>query len=273
MKPQFRPCLVRFLSAENWIPAADNAIAFNPANAPAVTHLTTAMRATFLNREYLALMTTKYWGSDGVHLTVGFMDNPPSELRKRIIRHMNAWSEYANVSFSETNTDPEVRIARMGGKSGGYWSYLGTDIKLIDSDKPTMNLEAFSMETPESEFIRVVRHETGHTLGFVHEHLRAEIVENIDRERAINYFMATQGWEREDVIEQVLKPLDEAALIGTEHTDMYSIMCYGLPADIMKDNLPVPGGTDINQHDAKLAARVYPKVIKKLPAIATADSF
>jgi hypothetical protein len=30
--------------------------------------------------------------------------------------------------------------------------------------------------TPDAEFYRVVRHETGHTLGFPHEHMRKEII-------------------------------------------------------------------------------------------------
>jgi len=54
----------------------------------------------------------------------------------------------------------------------GYWSYLGTDILHIPKNRPTMCLENFSMDTLESEYKRVVRHETGHTLGFPHEHMR-----------------------------------------------------------------------------------------------------
>src|SRR5205085_8576725 len=98
-----------------------------------------------------------------------FLDGPPVDLRRRIVSHMNAWAKTANVRFVQTKTDPQVRIAREGGADGGYWSYLGTDILQIDADQPTMNLEAFAMDTPESEFHRVVRHETGHTLGFPHE--------------------------------------------------------------------------------------------------------
>jgi hypothetical protein len=55
--------------------------------------------------------------------------------------------------------------------SEGYWSYLGTDIRLIPWNRPTMNLQGFTMNTSESEYKRVVRHETGHTLGFPHEHI------------------------------------------------------------------------------------------------------
>ena len=108
----------------------------------------TAMPGFTPNPEHIAVLTTKYWHTKGVRLTVGFLDNPPPVLRKRILSHMNAWAKTANVSFVETSTDPQVRIARMDGNAGGYWSYLGTDILSIDSGSPTLNLEAFSMDTP-----------------------------------------------------------------------------------------------------------------------------
>ena len=68
------------------------------------------------------------------------------------------------------------------------------------------------METPESEFHRVVRHETGHTLGFPHEHMRRELVDKIDRRKAIAFFEETQGWSEQEVIQQVLTPIEESSL-------------------------------------------------------------
>ena len=122
-----------------------------------------------------------------------------------------------------------------------------------------MNLDSFTMNTPESEFIRVVRHETGHTLGFPHEHLRAQIINRIDRQKGIAYFERTQGWSEKEVIAQVFTPIPGSALIATANADEHSIMCYGLPAQIMKDGKPVPGGTNIDKMDQKFATSVYPK--------------
>jgi hypothetical protein len=172
---------------------------------------------------------------------------------------MNAWGSWANVQFSETTANPQVRIARTAGD--GYWSYLGTDILLIPADQPTMNLDSFTMTTADSEFYRVVRHETGHTLGFPHEHMRQEIVDRIDQDKAIALFMATQGWTREQVIAQVLTPLDKSALDATAQADIHSIMCYWLPASIMKDGIAVDGGTDIDAQDAQFTAKVYPGAV------------
>ena len=168
---------------------------------------------------------------------------------------MNAWGEWGNVSFSLTNTDPQIRITR---EADGYWSYLGTDVEHIAADQPTMCLQGFTMDTVDSEFYRVVRHETGHTLGFPHEHLRKQLVDRIDPQKAIDYFQANGGWDAQMTTAQVLTPIERSALIATEDADERSIMCYGLPAQIMKDDTAIPGGTDIDAMDQEFIAKHYP---------------
>jgi hypothetical protein len=256
---EVKTCTIKLLPKELWASAAEIAIKINPANAPAVHQLRQAMPGVKLEPDQLSLMTSKYWGVGGVHLTVSFLDNPPADLRARLLLHMNAWASFANVQFTEVAARGQVRISRKAGD--GYWSYLGTDILSIAADKPTMNLDSFSMTTPDSEFYRVVRHETGHTLAFPHEHMRSEIVNGIDREKAITYFMSTQGWSRDKVIAQVLTPLNDSALIETAHADPNSIMCYWLPAQIMKNGVAVPGGKDIDAQDAQFANQVYPRLV------------
>ena len=211
----------------------------------------------------LALEVAKRWPASGVRLTVGFLDSPPADLRARILLHMNAWAKTANVLFTESNTDPDVRISRIDTPvaDAGYWSYLGTDIKSIPRGEATMNLESFTMSTPESEYKRVVRHETGHTLGFPHEHMRRQLVNRIDRAKAIKYFARTDGWTPEDVESQVLTPLEESTILGTTRADQLSIMCYQLPGSIMKNGKPIVGGSDIDPQDFKFAASIYPKQV------------
>jgi hypothetical protein len=54
--------------------------------------------------------------------------------------------------------------------------------------------------------------------------------------------------------------------MGTAEADPVSIMCYHLPAAIMKDGKAVKGGTNINPRDRAFAASLYPKVSRrKLP--------
>ena len=249
-------CTPKGLDPSMRFQSAENAIAINPLNRPSVERLL-KINSSFINSHpYIGVLTTKRWHTNGVDLSVSFMENTPPDLAARILSHMNAWGETAKVRFRLTGGQGQVRISRGGG---GYWSYLGTDVLLIDPQQQTMNLEGFTMNTPDSEFYRVVRHETGHTLGFPHEHMRAELVNRLDQERTIEYFMATQGWSRDEVIAQVLTPIEESSLFGTPHADQHSIMCYQIPGQLTVDGLPIIGGTDINQIDRDFASVCYPK--------------
>lgn len=259
-------CLPKPLPKKLIISAAEKATEINPLNHPPINRLIGVVENFVPDKMSIAVMTKKYWGVKGVKLTVGFLDNPPADLRARILSHMNAWSKTANVTFVQTQTDPQVRIARTPGD--GYWSYLGTDILSIDKNEPTMNLESFTMQTPESEFHRVVRHETGHTLGSPHEHMRRELVKLIDVNKAIDFFGITQGWSPEMVKQQVLTPIEEGSLRGTAHADPNSIMCYQIPGQITKSGQPIIGGSDIDKSDFSFMALIYPKP-KPAPGSAT----
>ena len=260
---KFITCTPKSLPYEKLIAAAQTAAEINPLNYAPVHRLMSIMPGFQPTREHIALVTTKYWGIQGVRLTVAFLDNPPSDLRKRILQHMNAWNKTANVSFVETRGTAQVRIAREEGENGGYWSYVGTDIVHIRKDKQTMNLEGFSMSIPESEYHRVVRHETGHTLGFPHEHMRKALVAKLDVQKTIDYFKRTQGWSEEEVRQQVLTPLEESSLRGTR-PDPKSIMCYQIPGEITLNGKPIIGGLDIDTTDFTFAASIYPKSSAKM---------
>jgi hypothetical protein len=254
----FIACAVRPLPKRLLVAAAKAAIDANPANAPFLQGPSAALGA---NREtldplHIALLTSKYLGKEQRVLTVSFMESTPSDLRDRILSHMNAWyTGGCGIQFKWTAGTGDVRISRG---SGGYYSYLGQDIFSIPKNRQTMNLQGFTMSTPESEYKRVVRHETGHTLGAPHEHMRKELVERLDVNKTIQWFRQYQGWDQQTVQEQVLTPLDDRSLMSTP-ADQDSIMCYQLPGSITKDGRPINGGTDINQSDQAFANKVYPR--------------
>ena len=233
----------------------------NPANRPPIEQILGLINNATQNdampiAEYISMVASKWFGSEGVDLTVGFMEPTAQELIDKIISYMSGWREKAgaNVHFRYSRTDPQVRISRG---AGGYYSYLGTDNLLIPASRQTMNLEGFTLNTPDSEYARVVYHETGHLLGCPHEHMRPELVALLDPAKTIQYFRRTQGWSKRVTLEQVLTPLDTSDLVAGPLEET-SIMCYQLPGEITKSGKPILGGSDITAADAAFMRKQYP---------------
>lgn len=250
----FVPCVPKYLpTKQQRQEAALLAIQYNPVNRPAI----------FVPKDRLAVLTSKYWQPAGHMFTVGFpFDQTPADVQKKIVEYLNKWSATANVSFVLSSVDPEVRIAR---EDDGYWSYLGVDILSIPRNQPTMNLQGFTMRTPEAEWNRVVPHEAGHTLGFPHEHMRKQIVDRLDANKTIAWGRRELGWDRNTVIQQILTPVSESSIMGTPNADEDSIMCYQLPGSITKDGRPIRGGAKITDADAQFISTIYPSVIGPPP--------
>jgi hypothetical protein len=259
-------CVIKQLPERLLVSAATTASRVNPANAPVFGRMmAAAVGGDIIEPMRLAVLTAKYWGPSPRVLTVSFTESAPSNLKQRILSHMNAWNRCGGISFRLVAQGGQVRITRA---QSGYWSYLGTDILHIPPNRPTMCLQGFSMSTPESEYKRVVRHETGHTLGFPHEHMRKALIARISPQKAYQWFLSTYGWDKATVDAQVLTPLDEVSLMGTAPDDT-SIMAYQLPASIMKPGKPaIPGGTDINATDCAFCGRLYPRAAR-LPHVAS----
>lgn len=240
--------------------AARTAIAINPANRPRLRGL---LAEGLIEPQHIALMTSKYWGKGGVKLSVSFLDTTNTTLINKILAYANKWGNWANVSFAYTAS--KTGAVRVSLGPGGYWSYLGTDITHIPAGQQTMNLEAFSMSEPDSEFDRVVCHEFGHTCGFPHEHERAEAIALLDKAKTETWFLQNVGWDKQTTDEQVFTPLDPADI--TQHTplDVRSIMCYQFPGACTKSGQPIPGGDVIDDSDGTFAAGIYPKVVAPPP--------
>jgi hypothetical protein len=257
-------CTPKSLPATALSSAARHSREINPANALERRTVARTPIGRVGGRKRLVVVIGRRWPASGVRLTVKFLDNPPGDLRRRILAHMNAWAKTANVVFTETRGTGKVRIARLDSPvdMAGYWSYIGTEILGAPEDEPTLNLEGFTMRVSEREFRRVVRHEAGHTLGFDHEHMRRALVKKINRAKAIAFYDRTQGWSEDEVDEQVLTPLEESSILGTSASDPHSIMCYQIPGSITKKGRPIPGGTDINPNDFRFAASIYPKKLR-----------
>ncbi len=89
--------------------------------------------------------------------------------------------------------------------------------------------------------------------------MRAEIIAQIDEQKAIQFYGATQGWNEAQVRAQVLTPLPASSIWATTSPDRQSIMCYQIPASITKNGQAIPGGLDIDPLDFEFMGKVYPK--------------
>jgi hypothetical protein len=246
-------CALKSLPQRLLVKAAETAVKINPVNAPMIGPFAAVAPgfAEVMDPLHLAVVTGKYWGPTPRRLTVSFMESTPANLRARIISQMNAWTQ-TGISFAETQGpgDPDLRGSGVLVISRDRYSAHPAE---PSDDEPA----SVHDEHPESEYKRVVRHETG-TPGLSARAHAAELVARIDPEKAYEYFRRTQGWEPRMVDQQVLTALDERSIMFTP-PDQDSIMCYQLPGEITRDGQPIRGGRDINQTDYAFAGGIYPK--------------
>src|SRR5258708_3405416 len=80
-------CLPKMLPRPQWVDAARTAVDINPVNHPPIERLGLVQPGLNITAEHIAVLTTKYWRSGAVKLTVGFLDTAPSDLRTRILLH------------------------------------------------------------------------------------------------------------------------------------------------------------------------------------------
>jgi uncharacterized protein YkwD len=263
LPPDLRPhevpiCRPVSLHPDLVIDAARVAIEHNPVNAPFLSASARDMLPSHIPTPFhLAVMTGKNFRA-GTTITVQFLEDVSPALRARILSHMKAWETSANINFVPAPAG-QPGMVRVTLRGDGYWSYIGTDILSVPANQPTMSLQDFDNPAmPESEFHRVVRHETGHTLGFPHEHARIQIVSLLDPQKTISYFKVTQGWDEQTIRDQILTPLSEASIMGTPNAETDSCMCYQFPGACTRNGQPIPGGLDITPDDYAFAAKVYP---------------
>ena len=247
------------LPEELRVMAAVRAAEAFPPNSP--LHGAASGFAEFLQPQQIAGITSKFWGSQTSELSVQFLDNPTAACRRMILEAANSWD--CRIIFRETSGPGQVRLSR--DKSGLY-SYLGQDILMVPADRETINFQGWTERTLISEYLRVVPHEFGHTLGFVHEQLRPEVLADILVNETIAWYRDNQGFDEATTRANVLTGLDVRTLMSTP-VDQDSIMAYWLATFLTRSGRGFRGGLRLTQSDLDFVDLIYPKANDPAPPV------
>jgi hypothetical protein len=218
-----------------------------------------------------AAIVCKIWSKS--RLQASFVDanhyDPTGLIRRRIRTVVQKWSDASlgGINFDwidQMQYDSDIRISLT--PDGTFWSLVGTDTRLSGSNLVTLNLgfnnsEYYASDDTNNfyvrEFQRLVLHEFGHALGFIHEHLSPKSQITFNEPAAIAYFRKNGlGHLTDDQIrEQVLTPEPDAEnLTGF---DLKSVMLYPFPASIA--NPPTDNNWELSAGDIETVRKAYPK--------------
>src|SRR5262249_46136185 len=147
-------------------------------------------------------------------------------------------------------------------KGGGHNSALGTDLQRWPRDQPTMNFgwDPASYDD-QKEVKRVVLHEFGHALGFIHEHQRPRPGNPLQFNEPVLFahFLRTQKWNEATVRDQIINPVNDTSSTNSTEFDPTSIMAYAIPKEALMEGPGIDWNWVLSEKDIELMTTVYGK--------------
>ncbi len=253
---EIKACIDRILPPEETFAASQLALDENPANAPAID--LRFLPPGLMPPQSLAALTGKLW-QPGRKLRVRFMDGDPV-IQERLQPFAHAWSKYCSITF-EFGNDPNAEI-RISFKEKGSWSYIGTDCLSISKNKPTMNFGWLTKTTADTEYSRVVTHEFGHALGFIHEHQNPSTNIPWDKPKVYAYYAGSPNFWSKSQVDVNLFQTYSADITQFSNFDPDSIMLYPIPNEFTVGDFEVGWNTILSTTDVEFAGSLYPLQIK-----------
>ena len=204
----------------------------------------------------LTAYTEKMW-TPGEIIKYSIIDfNGKSEsLKDTVQKYAEIWEIYANINFEYTDQSSETQV-RIGMESGSSWSYLGRDALLIESAEKTMNLGWLGNDAEENQ--RVILHEFGHVLGFVHEHNGPAANIKWKKNLVYQYYaQAPNYWSKDKVDQNVMFKYSQTHTNYSDY-DEHSIMHYTIDPRLTTDHHSYPFNSTLSPTDKQYAAIFYP---------------
>lgn len=207
----------------------------------------------------LAVPHSVLW-ENGQTIRVRFLEGS-SFLRSKVKQVALEWEQYVNLKLEFTE-DPEAEIRIAFVQGNGSWSALGTtclDERFFPKNEPTMNYGWLNDRSKEDEIRRVVLHEFGHALGFLHEHMSPEADIPWDKPKVYEYFMGPpNNWTKEEVDFNVFNKYNIADTHFSDF-DTKSIMMYSIENELTVGDYEVPLSNTLSEMDKMHAAIFYPR--------------
>jgi hypothetical protein len=195
----------------------------------------------------------KMWNpGDIISVYIGTMTT--EFVKSKVRLYAKTWEQFANIKFNFINDFKTANVKVGFFYNGQSWSLVGRDA-LADPGNYTMNFGWFNDTTHEEEFSRVVIHEFGHVLGFLHEHKSPASPLQWNVDKANQYFYDKNGWTAAQVNTQVIS---KYAQNNTNYSayDPLSIMHYMIPQELLLTGVATPLNTNLSATD-KLYARIW----------------
>ncbi|MGV1007708.1 MAG: pre-peptidase C-terminal domain-containing protein [Dermatophilaceae bacterium] len=192
----------------------------------------------------------KLW-MNGTTLRVRFLGGTP-EQQAKATEQASWWMQCANLHFV-FGDDPGAEIRVAFDPNDGAWSYIGTDIRGIPLNQPTMNLGFLDGGTAGHEF--------GHSVGLAHEHQNpAGGIEWNEQVVIHDLEGPPNNWDEPQIRHNVLDKYRFDQIKGTEF-DPDSIMLYFFPGTWVKSGVGTHANNVLSAVDKSYVGgpEAYPK--------------
>lgn len=203
-------------------------------------------------------------------ITIKFLNGNTQEQEK-VKEVAQEWLNYANVNFNfvDSATKADIRIGFNYNGSKVNWSYIGTEVKRITSQKtPTMNLVLYdeSWDEINSAYFRGnILREFGHVLGLYMEHQSPAAQLDWIEDRVYAYYRPF-GMTDTDIQKYILKTYPSSQVSNTEF-DENSVMLIFIPPHLTTDGRGTNKlNTELSQTDKEYISAIYPGKTFSKPA-------
>lgn len=190
--------------------------------------------------------------------------NGSDKIKRRIKKYAQEWNNHSGVKFvfvESGNSEVRVNVNR----TYQTWSCIGTECLAIPQDQATMNFGWLTDTTQEMEFARVILHEFGHALGFIHEHQSPLAGIPWNTEKVYAYYQSKYGWTTNDVDRNIFayyhythKKSSHCDGMRMSNFDSQSIMTYAIPASLTTNGFFTTTNTVLSKSDKEFIAYLYP---------------